>query len=102
MEASAFPQYVVPWMLAFKSAETQEALRKSSLHTGPHKTHMQQIPPEVGPSWETNPDISRLGGTELDGTLEGFLGNIGHQNSVLSEPISQALCLESQAAILKT
>ena len=62
---------------------------------------MQQIPPDVGPSWETNPDISHLGGTELDEMLEGFLGNIGHQNSVLSEPISQALGFESQAVILK-
>lgn len=83
--------------------DARGAEKELSAHRATQNTHMQQIPPppEVGPSWETNPDISHLGGTELDEMLEGFLGNIGHQNSVLSEPISQALCLESQAAILK-
>lgn len=98
-KGSTFLQWAVLWLLTFMSGESQEALRKHSLHTGPHKTNTGSKSP-LKSHWHQaklknklwhfshRRDWTWLRSSNV--SLE--ISNIG-KHSALSEPFSQALCL---------
>lgn len=86
-EGLRFPEVCGSMASGFQASRDARGTEKElSAHRATQNTHMQQIPTEVRPRWETDPDISHLGGTELDEMLKCFLGNVGHQNSVFLSP----------------